>query len=94
MRSRWEIDVQEKLDAWLAGDSATNQYVTKIYYVADGEPMPADVTHVVRLSSVRDEDLDLRLGVVATVEAAALANMLLGLLDDGPRDGARPEPQG
>lgn len=85
-----EDEVQEKLDAWLAGDSATQQYVTKIYYLPDGAAMPGEVTHIVRLSSVRDEDLDMRLGVVATREAAAIADVMLGLLEHDPREGDPP----
>jgi hypothetical protein len=54
--------------------------VKAIYYVPDGATIPREVTHMNRLTSVAHPDLALRLGVVATVETAALSNVILGLI--------------
>jgi hypothetical protein len=75
------IDVQTTLDEWLEENPEAQQYVSKIYYLPDGANIPRDVTHLTRVTSVWRPDLELRLGVVATVETAAVANVILGLLE-------------
>jgi hypothetical protein len=80
------IDVQDTIDAWLAGDPEAQQYVKKIYYVPDGAEIPGDVTHMNRLTSLAHPDLELRLGVVATVKTAALSNVILGLIGRAAAD--------
>jgi hypothetical protein len=74
-------EIQDKLDAWVASDPAIQKYVTKVWYLPDDAEVPPTVTHTVRLAASKDEDLDLRLGVVATLETAAQANAILALLD-------------
>ena len=56
------------------------EYVRAIYYVPEGATIPADVTHMNRLTSVDHPDLELRLGLVATRETTAIANVILGLI--------------
>jgi hypothetical protein len=74
-------EIQQKLDDWLASEPEAQKYVTKIWYLPDDMATPPLVSHLVRLSAQSDEDLDLRLGVQATVETAKMVNALLGLLD-------------
>ena len=80
MREQDRIDVQSTLDEWLAATSAVQPYIAKLYYVPDGAEIPDDVTHMARLTSVGHPDLELRVGVVATAETSAIANVLLGLI--------------
>jgi hypothetical protein len=75
-----EIDVQGTLDTWLEGNPEAQKYVRKIYYVPEGAEIPPDVTHMNRLTSAHHLDLELRLGVVATAETTAIANVMLGLI--------------
>ena len=75
------IDVQTTLDDWLASNPEAETYVTKIYYVPDGAEIPRDVTHMTRVTSISHPDLELRLGVVATPQTAAIANVLLGIIE-------------
>ena len=74
------IDVQATLDKWMEAHPEALDYVTKIYYVPDGAEIPREVTHMNRLTAVDRPDLELRLGVVATVQTAAMANIILGLI--------------
>lgn len=83
------IDVQATLDKWLADNPEAEPYVSKIYYLPDGVDMPRDVTHMNRLTSMDHPDLDLRLGVVATAKTAALANVILGLIERAAADPKR-----
>jgi hypothetical protein len=75
-----EIDVQGTLDTWLEGNPEAQKYIRKIYYVPEGAEIPPDVTHMNRLTSAHHLDLELRLGVVATAETTAIANVILGLI--------------
>jgi hypothetical protein len=74
------IDVQATLDKWLEEHPDWLEYVRAIYYVPEGATIPADVTHMNRLTSVDHPDLELRLGIVATRETTAIANVILGLI--------------
>jgi hypothetical protein len=75
-----EIDVQGTLDTWLEQNPEAQKYVMKIYYVPAGADIPLAVTHMVRTTSVDEPDLELRLGVVATPNTTAIANVILGLI--------------
>jgi hypothetical protein len=75
-----EIDVQGTLDEWLADNPEAQKYVLKIYYVPAGADIPLATTHMVRTTSVDAPDLELRLGVVATPNTTAIANVILGLI--------------
>lgn len=87
------IDVQQTLDDWLAKNPEAQQYVTKIYYVPEGAEVPRDVTHMNRLTSVWHPDLELRLGVVATIHTAAFANVIMGLIERSAGDPKTNEPR-
>jgi hypothetical protein len=75
-----EIDVQGTLDEWLADNPDAQQYVMKLYYVPAGADIPPAATHMVRCTSIDEPDLELRLGVVATPNTTAIANVILGLI--------------
>jgi hypothetical protein len=83
------IDVQDTLDAWLAGNTEAQKYLHKIFYVPEGASVPGAVTQMVRVTSVHHPDLELRLGCVATTETAVIVNVLMGLI--GRAEGGRPE---
>jgi hypothetical protein len=80
------IDVQETLDEWLKSHPEVQQYIRKLYYVPEGAEIPRDVTHMNRLTSVEHPDLELRLGAVATIQTAAIANVILGILERAAAD--------
>jgi hypothetical protein len=75
-----EIEIQETLDKYLEENPVVEQYVMKIYYVPSGAEIPPAVTHMVRLTAVDEPTLELRLGVVATPNTTAIANVILGLI--------------
>jgi hypothetical protein len=88
-----EIDVQATIDQWLDDNPEVDKYVTEIYYVPDGAEIPRDVTHMLRLTSVDHPDLELRLGAVATTATAALANVILELLERSAADPKTRDPK-
>lgn len=91
--NRNAADVQTTLDDWLDANPVAQKYVTKLYYLPDGAEIPADVTHVNRLAAKWNQELDLRIGVVATPETAAVADLILAKLnrgDERPKGGADP----
>ena len=75
------VNVQDTLDAWLAGNAEAQKYLHKIWYVPEGDPVPPAVTQMVRVTSVAHPGLELRLGCVATTQTAVLVNVLMGLLE-------------
>lgn len=81
-----EIDVQGTLDEWLADNPEAQKYVMKVYYVPAGADIPRATTHMVRTTSVDAPDLELRLGVVATPNTTAIANVILGLIGRADAD--------
>lgn len=87
------IDVQTTLDNWLDSNAEAQKYVSKVYYLPEGADIPRDVTHMNRLTSVWHPDLELRLGVVAKLETAALANVLLGLIERSASDPKDDDPK-
>jgi hypothetical protein len=89
MDEKNEINVQNTLDKYLEENPVVQQYVMKIYYVPAGAEIPPATTHMVRLTSVDEPQLELRLGVVATPNTTAIANVILGLIgrsDDDPKE--------
>jgi hypothetical protein len=81
-----EIDVQTTLDTWLAEHTDVQQYVMKLYYVPDGAEIPLPVTHMVRCTAVDEPQLELRVGVVATPNTAAVANVILRMIEHAAGD--------
>ena len=86
MRPHDQVDVQATLDQWLIDTPPVQPYITTLYYVPDGAPIPEGVTHMARLTAVDRPDLELRVGVVATAETTAVANVLLGLIGRSAAD--------
>jgi hypothetical protein len=84
------LDVQDTLDAWLAGNAEAQKYLHKIWYVPEGDAVPPSVTQMVRVTSINHPDLELRLGCVATTETAVIVNVLMGILGRKPD----PDPKG
>jgi hypothetical protein len=79
------VDVQKKLDEWLADNPDAQKYVTKLWYIPGGTTPPADVTHTVRLQSVASNERHLMVGLVVKPQYAALIDVMLAMLATGPR---------
>jgi len=75
------VDVQDTIDAWLAGNAEAQKYLHKIFYLPEGAAIPGVVTQMVRVTSIAHPGLELRLGCVATAETALFVNVLMGLLE-------------
>lgn len=78
------INIQAELDKWLAANPEAQKYVSKIWYVSEGDPLPPDVTHQVRLNSVISAERALTLGVVCTPQTAVFVDMLLAMIATNP----------
>lgn len=75
------IDIQQKLDDALAGSEEAQKYIDKVWYLPSGTPVPPAVTHNLVLTSARNTDDSLHLGIVANDKTAALADVLLALMN-------------
>ena len=78
------VDVQAKLDDWLASNPDAQKYVTKLYYLQDSTPMPEDATHVIRLASAVSQERALIIGVAVLPQYAVILDALLALLATQP----------
>jgi hypothetical protein len=78
------VDIQKTLDDWLAGNPAAQKYVSKLWYVPDGQPVPADVTHTIRLASQLSPERALTIGLVVLPEFALVLDALLAMIATQP----------
>lgn len=74
------IDIQQKLDDWLASNPQAQKYVSKLYYVEDGALPPEDVTHTVELQSMTSDDRTLTVGAVVKPEFAVFLDAILAMV--------------
>lgn len=79
------IDIQAKLDEFLASNAALQKYVTKLWYVPQGEQPPPEVTHTIRLNSVASPERSLVIGLVVKPEFALLLDTLLAMVATRPK---------
>jgi len=79
------MDIQKQLDQWLASNPTAQQFVTKLWYIREGQPVPADVTHTLRLQSTSSLERHLLIGLVVKPQYAALVDMLLAIIGTQPR---------
>jgi len=79
------MDIQAKLDEWLEGNAAIQKYVTKLWYIPEGEDAPSDVTHKLRLSSDTSAERALTVGLVVKPEFATVLDGLLAMIATQPR---------
>jgi hypothetical protein len=77
------IDIQQALDNWLASNPAAQIYISKLYYVPDNHPVPADATHKVRLSSQTSAERQLTIAAVVKPEFAVFLDAILAMLATG-----------
>jgi hypothetical protein len=84
------MDIQQRLDEWLASNPAAQKYVTQLYYVPEGEVPPADATHILRLTSMQSPERALRVAVVVKPGFAAFLDALLAMIATQPRTGSEP----
>lgn len=85
------VDIQQKLDDALAGSEEAQKYIDKVWYVPSGSPVPPAVTHNLVLTSARNTDDSLHLGIVANDKTAALADVLLALMNHEAAPPVEPE---
>ena len=74
------IDIQDKLDEWLAGNTEAQKYVDKVYYLPELEAVPDDVTHIIRLASVQSAERQFRIGFVCKQQFAVFLDAILALI--------------
>lgn len=78
------MDIQKRLDDWLAANPDAQHYVSAIYYVPEGEDAPAAVTHVVRVQSQQSAERVLRIGLAVVPKFAAFLDTLLAMIATAP----------
>ena len=81
------IDIQAKLDEWLAANPDAQKYVSKLYYLPGlpgTTPLPADVTHTIRLGSAISIERALLIGLVVLPQYAVVLDALLAMLVTQP----------
>lgn len=78
------LDIQAKLDFWLESNPSAQKYITKLWYIPQGQKPPADVTHTVRLGSVASPERALSIGLVVKPEFALLLDALLAMAATQP----------
>lgn len=74
------MDIQTKLDEWLANNPEAQKYVSKLYYVPEGQQAPPDATHKIRLNSQKAHERALNIALVAIPPYSAYLDMLLALV--------------
>ena len=79
------MDIQQRLDDWLASNPEAQKCVTKLYYVPEGEAPPADATHTLRLGSVQSAERHLTIALVVKPEFAVFLDALLAMIATQPR---------
>jgi hypothetical protein len=78
------MDIQQRLDQWLADNPEAQKYVTKLYYVPAGTAAPADATHQVRVSSVQSVERALTIAMVVVPQYAVMLESILALVGTQP----------
>lgn len=87
------MDIQAKLDEWLASNPEAQKYVSKLYHVPDNQPVPTDATHVLRFGSAQASERALRIAAVCVPEFAVFLDMLLAMIATQPGTGPVSGPQ-
>jgi hypothetical protein len=80
------VDIQKKLDDWLANNPSAQKYVSKLYYVRSGDDVPDDATQTVTVASAQADARALQIAAVCLPEFAAFLDMLLALVATQPGD--------
>ena len=78
------IDIQAKLDEWLASNPDAQKYVSKLYYVPSGGAVPEDATHVIELYSAVAEERTITIAGVVVPQYAVMLDALLALVATQP----------
>lgn len=78
------IDIQAQLDKLLADNPELQKYVTKLWYVPEGQPMPPDCTHKLRLNAASSQERAISVGVVGTPQFTVILDMLLSMVATQP----------
>jgi hypothetical protein len=79
------MDIQQRLDDWLASNPEAQKYVEKLYYVPEGEVPPADATHRMRLTSMQSAERALTIAAVVKPEFAVFLDALLAMIATQPQ---------
>ena len=80
------VDIQAKLDQWLESNADAQKYVTKMYYIQEGHPIPEDVTHTFALTSAQSYERHLLIGLVTVPQYGTMLDAFLALLATQPSD--------
>lgn len=78
------VNIQEELDKWLAENPQAQKYVSKLWHLIPGQPVPADVTHKIALQSETSAERALAIGCVVVPEFAMFLDMLLAMIATNP----------
>jgi hypothetical protein len=78
------MDIQKKLDEWLAANEDAQKYIARLYYLSGEGEVPKDVTHTVQMESVTAPEREFTVGIAATQQGAILFETLLALLATNP----------
>lgn len=78
------MDIQKKLDEWLASNPEAQKYVNKLWFVPDGGEVPEDATHTFRVQSVQSEERKLVIAADVVPEYAVFLDMLLSMVATQP----------
>jgi hypothetical protein len=79
------MDFQKYLDEWLAERPEAQKYVSKLYYVPEGQQPPADATHKGRVSSLASAERAVTVAAVAKPEFVVVFDMILAMLSTQPK---------
>ena len=79
------MDIQQRLDDWLASNPEAQKYVDKLYYVPEGEAAPDDATHRLRLTSMHSAERGLTIALVVKPQFAVFLDALLAMIATQPR---------
>jgi hypothetical protein len=78
------MDIQQKLDEWLAANPDAQQYVSQLYYVPEMARLPEDATHVVRLASAPAPERQVTIAAVVVPKYAVVVDLLLAMVATTP----------
>lgn len=78
------LDVQQKLDDWLAEHPDVQKYVSKLWYIPEGSEAPPECTHKLRLSSLLSPERALTVGIVVVGEFAVFVDAILAMIATQP----------
>lgn len=74
------MDIQAMLDQLLANNPQIQKYITKLYYVPEGQKPPQDATHTVTVASAKSVERRIMIAAVVKAQYALLVDAILALV--------------